>query len=93
MSVDQNWTFVARAQTLEQVRDRLAVWCEPQGMTELPSQDSLRWHHGLSGDGEYWDVWILDNERRWDAGASPTVGDRDGSAVSHSADASEFTDR
>lgn len=57
----ENWKFIARASTVEAARDELAAWRKADGMIELPAQDRLRWHHGLSGDGEYWDVWLLDS--------------------------------
>lgn len=59
----EQWKFIARAASVEEVRYELVAWSKAQGMAELPPRGSVRWHHGLSGDGEYWDVWVL-NEKQ-----------------------------
>lgn len=58
-AIQGEWIGLARSSSLEVVRDAFLAWCASNGFDPPPtSEDEVRWHHGLGGDGEYWDVWV-----------------------------------
>lgn len=44
MTDNELWVPVARAATVEEVRDELLAWCEANGLSDVPAPEDLRWH-------------------------------------------------